>query len=489
MILKTPYTVYCDDCYVSDKWDAKSFALSCDFSQPFLNQLQKLILRVPKRNIYTTIGTSVNSDYQNFASSNKNCYLVFNGSYCEDVGYSRGARGCKDSYDLYFAENTEQSYDCVNVHQSYAVRYSQNTTNCLNSWFLLGCSNCQNCFGCVNLRNKQYHFFNEPLSKEDYEKRISEIVGSYKGVHEAMERFELHALRFPRRQNNNLKTVNSEGEYIFNSKNCKYCFEAMEAEDCRFGFYISAPRKPTKDSYDVVGYAYASELLLETVAVGFSYNVIGSWGCHNCRDLRYCFHMDGSENCFGCDGLKNSKYCILNKQYSEGEYRKLSAQIVEQMKRDGTYGLFFPPEMSFFAYNETLAVDEYPLSRGQAIAEEFRWEDNIPRTKGQETLGVAEIPDHIKDAPDSIVKEILKCVSCGYNYRLIEPELAFYRKMLIPIPRKCFYCRHSDRLRRRGPFKLYSRTCAKCGKVIQTTFSPERPEIVYCESCYNREVV
>ncbi len=484
-----PFTVYCSNCYISDKWDAKSFAREYEPSRPFLKQLKNLNLDVPKNNIYTTIGTSVNTEYQNFAGYNKNCYLIFNSAYNENVAYSRGMRECRDAYDIYIGNNIEQSYECVNAHKNYSVRYCQNTINCLNSWFLLGCSNCQNCFGCVNLRNKQYHFFNEALSKEEYEKRVSEIVGSYSKIKENIKKFEEHALKFPRRQNNNLKTVNSEGEYIFNSKNCKHCFEVMEGENCKFGFSLAAPQKPIKDSYDIVGYAYASELLFETVAVGFSYDVMGSWGCHGCRDIRYCFQMNDSENCFGCDGLRNSKYCILNKQYSEEEYKKISAQIVEQMKKDGSYGSFFPLEMAFFAYNETLANDEYPLSKEQAIAEGFRWEDDIPRTKGQETMQPEEIPDYIKDVPDSIVKEVLKCTGCGFNYRLIQPELEFYRKMLIPIPRECFYCRHADRLRRRGPFKLYSRECVKCSKEIQTTYAPEKPEIVYCETCYQKEVI
>jgi CxxC-x17-CxxC domain-containing protein len=36
--------------------------------------------------------------------------------------------------------------------------------------------------------------------------------------------------------------------------------------------------------------------------------------------------------------------------------------------------------------------------------------------------------------------------------------------------------------------KLWSRSCAKCGKNIQTSYVPDRSEIVYCEECYNAEV-
>jgi len=39
-----------------------------------------------------------------------------------------------------------------------------------------------------------------------------------------------------------------------------------------------------------------------------------------------------------------------------------------------------------------------------------------------------------------------------------------------------------------NPPKLWDRQCAKCGKEIKTSYSPEREEIIYCEGCYNNEV-
>ncbi|EKE26117.1 MAG: hypothetical protein ACD_4C00428G0002, partial [uncultured bacterium (gcode 4)] len=47
-----------------------------------------------------------------------------------------------------------------------------------------------------------------------------------------------------------------------------------------------------------------------------------------------------------------------------------------------------------------------------------------------------------------------------------------------------------DRMKLRNPRKLYDRTCDNpiCRKPIKTTYSPDRSEIVYCESCYEKEV-
>ncbi|KKP36762.1 MAG: hypothetical protein UR28_C0038G0001, partial [Candidatus Peregrinibacteria bacterium GW2011_GWF2_33_10] len=48
--------------------------------------------------------------------------------------------------------------------------------------------------------------------------------------------------------------------------------------------------------------------------------------------------------------------------------------------------------------------------------------------------------------------------------------------------------RHKDRMALRNPRKLWKRNCIKCNAEIQTTYAPERKEIVYCEKCYLESV-
>jgi hypothetical protein len=159
------------------------------------------------------------------------------------------------------------------------------------------------------------------------------------------------------------------------------------------------------------------------------------------------------------------------------------------LKESGEYGLFFPPELAPFAYNETIAQESFPLTKAEAEKKGYRWQDELQKTTGKETLKSEDIPDHINDVKDSMTEEVLKCVECSRNYKIIPAELAFYRKMVLPPPRKCFNCRHLDRVRRRGPLKLFDRKCDNCSKDIQTSYAPDRPETVYCEQCYQREVV
>jgi hypothetical protein len=398
--------------------------------------------------------------------------------------YTRGVRNARETNDSYFAEFVERCYECINVFKSNGLIFGRNTTDSMDSVFTLNCSGLNNCFGCVNLKNKSHHFFNEPMSPEEYRKTVNEIMGSYSKIQEFQKKFEEFSLKFPRRENNNLKTVNSTGDFLMECKNVFNSFEVMGVEDSK---NIFSARYPS-NSNGVVGYGFKSEYLLECVAVGYSSFVIGSHSSSNSQNIFYSFGLKNCHDCVGCDGLKNASYCILNKQYSKEEYGELKDQIFEELRKNNQLGLMLPPELAPFAYNETIAQDNMPLTKEEALAQGFHWEDDVQKTEGKETLQPENILDHIKDVPDSITKEILKCIGCNRNYKITEQELLFYKKMILPIPRKCFYCRHYDRVVRRGPYKFWNRQCDKCQKDIITNYAPDQPEIVYCESCYQKEV-
>jgi hypothetical protein len=481
-----PYTVYCPPCYVSDAWDPFSYALEYDEKRSFLSQFKELVFKVPKMALYQTgYGTNVNSEYTNFAGPyDKNCYLFFNGGNCEDCLYTRGLRYAKNSVDAYYGSNIENCYEVINAEKSFGVRWGQNIVGSLDSTLLLSCNNCQNCFGCVNLRSKKYCFFNEQLTAEEYARRVGEVQGSFRAMEEMRERFEMFSLQFPRRENNNFKAFGSMGDYLFESKNLSYCFEVAESENCKYCFFS----KQTKDCYDITGYGYGSELLLGAAACGISARVIGSVNVSTSHDIEYGMSLTNCGYCIGCDGLKNAKHCILNARYAEEDFKKLRERIIAELTGEGTYGSFLPVEFSPFGYNETIAYENAPLTKEQALAEGFRWEDNVQTTRGKETIEPDKIPDYIGDVPDSITEEVLTCVNCSRNYKIVRDEFRFYRASTIPIPRRCFYCRHADRVRRRGPVAFYERVCSRCGKAIVTNFASNRPEIIYCEQCYNSEV-
>jgi hypothetical protein len=481
------YTVYCWRCFYSENWDPKDFALDYDESKSFMDQLKIFLSKTPKINVHTSesTGAVINSEYGNSYGAAKNSYFIFNTDHIEDTLYARGCKYIKESSDLYFCHESDRCYQGINLIKSNGISFGQNISNCVDCLFVTNCSGLINCFGCFNLRNKSNCWFNEQLSHEEYIKRLNEVTGSYSKIEEQKEKFNEFVLKFPHRENNNLKTIGSIGDYLFNCKNVQDSFEVFNSEDSKYLFSC----KDVKNSMDVLGWGVNSSNLLNTVSVGLSSNIIGSFGSENCQNVLYSSFLKNCQECLACDTITNSKYCIFNKQYLKEEYERLKSIAIRELEDKGLHGLMIDPELSFYSYNETLAQDFFPLTKEEAIEQGYRWEDNIQMTKGRETIQPEKIPDHIKDVSDFIASEILKCISCERNYKIIEQELLFYRKINLPIPRQCFYCRHQDRIKRRGPYKFWDRKCDHCGKDIKTNYSPDRKEIIYCEKCYQNEVV
>ena len=227
----------------------------------------------------------------------------------------------------------------------------------------------------------------------------------------------------------------------------------------------------------------SAELLYESAICGFNTQNFRftSFSLSQSSNLDYCQYCNFCSNCFGCIGLQRKKYCILNKQYSKEEYGELVPKIIEHMKKSGEWGEFFPAKYSDFAYNESVAQEYFPLTKEEALAKGFRWRE---KDKKEYQPATAQAPDNSREADQSICNELFACENCGRNYKIIEQELKFYKEQGVPIPKKCFYCRHANRFKMRNPRILHDRKCTKCGIDIKTTYSPERPEKVYCEKCY-----
>ncbi|MEI6280662.1 MAG: hypothetical protein WCP17_01540, partial [bacterium] len=103
----------------------------------------------------------------------------------------------------------------------------------------------------------------------------------------------------------------------------------------------------------------------------------------------------------------------------------------------------------------------------------------------------------IKDVDESIINKVISCEhegkcndQCTKAFKVIEAEFAFYKNYKIPIPKLCPSCRHYIRFNQKNPLKLWHRKCMKegCENEFETSYAPERPEIVYCEKCYQAEV-
>ncbi len=507
----SPYIVYDKEYWWSDKWDPMSFGREYDFSRPFFEQFYELLKSVPMQSLQ--LMNSPDAQYSNYIDNNKNCYLVFGLGFSENVRYSNRSSFCKDSQDLLASPHNELCYDLVDCSDCYDVFSSENCTACVDSGFLYNCRNCTNCFGCSNLASKSYCFFNIQLSKEEYLEKIKSLdLGDRSNfLRIKSEFYEKVKGKAIRRYANIFQSVNCTGHNISKSKNSRNCFDIREgAEDSRY----SAHSLKIKDTYDVYG-NYDSELFYEGVDNDAGFANLSTITVYNSNNCSYCFTCQSSSDLFGCSGLRGKSYCILNKQYSRDEYVRLKSEIIKHMSevlyrgargRVYGYGEFFPIEISPFAYNETIAQEIFPLSESQARDMDYRWREMEEKTYVIEVLN-KDIQRHIKNFSEDHVGKVLECAhqgkcneQCTRAFKVIPEEYAFYKKMNLPPPLMCHNCRHYERLRQKNPFKLWHRSCMcekinhahhldiQCPREFETPYAPDRPEVVYCEKCYQQEV-
>ena len=158
------------------------------------------------------------------------------------------------------------------------------------------------------------------------------------------------------------------------------------------------------------------------------------------------------------------------------------------MKSTGEWGMPLPPNLSPFGYNETVAQEFYPLTEEQAQHVDCKWAKNIDEDTSAYQGPTVELSDDIADIDDDITEKILLCEETGQPFKIIPHELKLYRQKNLPLPRTCFDQRHLARIARRNPRQLWSRECAKCGKAVESSFSADRKETIYCEGCYLEEM-
>ncbi len=432
----------------SDGWDPKSYGKDFDFSRPFFEQFHELQKVVPLPALMNDDGVgSVNCQYTQNEAYAKNSYMVSMAWKNEDCMYSYGISGPQaidiiDSMDIF---QSERIYESIFLNQSYDCTFCYYSHGLISSHFCLDSRNLQNCFMCIDFRDKSYCFKNEQYTKEAYQQIIESYnLHTYQGQQKAKQDFEEFQKSFPKRKPYMINCVNCIGDGILNSKNALYVYTARKCHNVK---YFENGNSIT-DGYDML-VGGENELCYEGITPDNDRMTLFSIFSYKNNDVAYVEHCFSSTDLFGCSGLRHAQYCILNKQYTKEEYFILKEKIIEHMKQTGEWGEFFPSVYSHFGYNETVAIDNYPLSQQEALQSGYTWFDHIQCTTGKETISSQDITDDIHEVSDSIKEEILACISSGRNYRITDQELTFYRKMNLPIPRKCFFQRHKERLEKR----------------------------------------
>jgi hypothetical protein len=494
----------------SDAWDPFDYGSEYDFSKTFFSQWKHLYSTIPLQALSNS--KAVNSDYCNVAEESYDCYLI---SACwknERTMYSDSIVEVKDSSDLYVVQKSEFCYEDIYCSESYRLLYSEKTIASTDSYFLYDCKGCVNCFMCSNLRNKSYCFENVQYSKEEYLEKIKQYnLGSFETIQKLKLEFESLKQNAIHKYATVIKSHNVTGDNISGAVDSKYIFDASNnIKDSKYLFWVAI---------NIFNCYYSNavgmlENSFETCDAG-----VGGSNCHfsnvvySSNNIEYSFNCYNSSDLFGCIGLRSKSYCILNRQYSKEEYFELLPKVkkhmadmpyVDQVGRIYKYGEFFPVELSPFCYNETIANDFYPLSKEESKNNGFSYKEKEERHYAP-TIHKGDMPDDIVNISDSILNEILECDTllgserCTAAFKITQNELTFYKRLNIPLPRRCYQCRHKERFSKRNPLKLWHRTCmcekasheheGKCPNEFETSYAPDRPEIIYCEKCYQQEVI
>jgi hypothetical protein len=499
---KGVYKVFCTDCY-NDREDCVKLGNDFDSSKDFFNQYFDLFKKVPKVQL-RQISNNGGCENSNFSFYSSNVYLSYTVLHSKDIYYSKqvqtGNNICIDCLDVV---GNERAYELVQSNENYNCRFLIKSTRCIDSAYLFNCKNCTNCCLSYNQQNKSYVFRNKQLSREMYLKEIEALhLECYSNQEKLKQEFMNICKNSICRFATIVNSVNCTGDFIRNSKNTFNSFGISAVENSKYIYFDSSI---VKDSYDLC-WTGRNQLCYELTDGGSgNNNVQFSTVINSSHDIFYSSFCSNSNNLFSCTGLQNKQYCILNKQYEKEEYFGMVEKIKKHMDdmpyidkkgRIYKYGEFFPIEFSPFAYNETLIYEQFPMKKEDVLNEGYSWRD-VEEKRYISTMPSNTIPDSIDEIQDSILQEIITCPNdgkietmCTSAYKIMPDELRFYRLMKIPIPRHCPNCRYFERKKLLNPWKLWHRKCMKegCENEFDTSYAPDRPEIIYCEDCYKKEV-
>jgi hypothetical protein len=328
---------------------------------------------------------------------------------------------------IFINKQSENIFSSSGISSSQNIFYSRYLSNCSDIWFSDNLISCQECLFCSNLENARYFINNEELPKEEYLKQKAIILSK-------KENFEIWQNKVSKRGKNiwsvkvNWNAVaNSEnienGLFVQNIRNWKNLIMVWwnwVFENC-YDVMDSGTWDDSHDLYWLSGWWMWNN----------QYNCITSLWSY----LYYCNFCWECSFCLGCIWLKNKKYCILNKQYTEEEWYLEATKIFEHMNDNWILWDFFPWSLNPFYFNDTLAFELWKFNKEEVIREWFLW---------RETDNKVDIPENsefissdkldILDLSDWILKKVIIDIKWN-SYRIMPMELEFLKKHNLPLPR------------------------------------------------------
>ncbi|MDD5054674.1 MAG: hypothetical protein PHZ00_00210 [Candidatus Peribacteraceae bacterium] len=478
----SPCTVYDKESWWGENWDPLTFGRSFSESEDFFSQFQSLRTTVPRLGTIDT--NDEGSAYCSFCAFTKHCYLCTSCVVNENSLHCYQANDSRDCCDCYRVTGCELCYECIHCHGLNSCQHCKDCDTGSGLLFCDDCRGCNDCIGCKNLVNKSHWINNAPSTGEQVE-ALKTALRNHSELLRTEENFRSYARTLTTRASHLVQCENCTGDHLRNCRNTVNSYDAINLEDCSFMVPVPQGAKDCRDAH----YCPNAELLYECLSGVRANRCLFSLYVWDDDDMLYSEECFSCKHCFGCVGLRHKQYCVLNKQYMKAEYEELVPRIIGHMRKTNEWGEFLSAHSSFFPYNLSIAQEDFPLTQHDVETRGWHWRvqtDEIPNV--DHIIPAAQLPDRIDQIPDDILNWAIECDATKRPFRIIKQELDFYRQMHVPVPRFHPDERHRRRMALRNPRKLWKRNCGKCGKEMETTYSPERPEIVYCESCYLKEV-
>ncbi|MES2930511.1 MAG: hypothetical protein V4665_01880 [Patescibacteria group bacterium] len=483
-----PFPVYDYLYFISDEFDPFSFGIEWQKGTSPIETLLSLRRVFPMPSFLNRDSLSLNSDYSNGGRDLKNGYYAFGCFNSENVWYSNLINKSKDVMDSRDISHSEFVYGSLASDYLYKSSFIYFSSHVTESMFLFDCRNCDYCFGCVNLRNKKYHLYNEQVTKEDYELFIKNLYPlSRNAIREYEKKFWELVRSRPMNAPRILGSENVSGVCILNSRNVFDVIEARNSEHLRH----CDGALSHKDSMDILFSGGNSSMLYGAINVGSqASHVKFSVSDKFCTDSEFIFNSKNLSHCFMCFGLQNKSYCILNKQYEPEEYFDRVDEIKFEMLKRGEYADGVDFKFSAQPYNFSSGQSTYPLA-DKEILEFGSYIANDPETNvgDMPVIESDNVPQTIEETTDDVLKIAILCENTNRPFRITVSELAFYRSMKLPLPT----IHPSPRMRAfadlKPTAKKYKAVCAKCQKEMDSMSDRKKDFILYCEKCYQQEVV
>ncbi len=274
---------------------------------------------------------SIDCDYTNGAVHCKNCYSLFGGYYYENSLYINHGAYNKMLIDCYGMANSEKCYESSDCIKSYNSTFLIGCNSCNDCHFSAYLASCSDCFGCVALTHKKYCIFNKQYNKDEYFKKVEEL--KKENPEKILSQMLELKKKIPHSASNQFNAQNCPyGNNVYDSKNCYWSFNTIYFENSGYTFNCSR----SKNCWDVCEFGGNSELETFSERCYENFNTETTYGCtflnfsKNCTNSHYSDYLNNCSDCFGCVGLSNKKYCILNNQLTKDQYEK----VVREIKRE-----------------------------------------------------------------------------------------------------------------------------------------------------------